>query len=62
MTVERFRLLVAKCPDIVLRGDIAAALAQEVSRTPVAFRRFYDNVVDEIRLAALPGHDARRSL
>ena len=52
MTVQRFTTLTSRIPDTMLRGAIAAALANGVPRTAAEFARFHDDVLDELRRAA----------
>jgi len=54
MTLQDFLDVTADVPDAMLRPAMVAALAAEPARTPEACRRFYDRVVRELSLEALP--------
>ena len=54
MTLRTFLDVTADVPEAMLRPAMVAALAAEPARTPEACRRFYDRVVRELSLEALP--------
>jgi hypothetical protein len=54
MTLQTFLEVTADVPEAMLRPAMVAALAAEPARTPEAYRRFYDRVVRELSLEAIP--------
>ncbi len=54
MTLQTFLEVTADVPEAMLRPAMVAALAAEPARTPEACRRFYDLVLRELSLEALP--------
>ena len=54
MTLQTFLEVTADVPESMLRPAMVAALAAEPARTPEACRRFYDRVLRELSLEALP--------
>jgi hypothetical protein len=54
MTLEQFLNVTAEVPEPVLRSAMVVALSMEPARTPETYRRFYDRVIHELGLDALP--------
>src|SRR5215213_6548879 len=54
MTLKQFLDATAGVPEPILRSAMVVALAVEPARTPEAYRRFYDRVVDGLRLDNVP--------
>jgi hypothetical protein len=50
MTLEQFLNVTAGVPEPMLRSAMVFALSMEPARTPEAYRRFYDRVVQELGL------------
>jgi len=48
MTLKDFLKATSNIPDLDLRRAMTAALSVEPARTPDAYRRFYDRVLEEL--------------
>ena len=49
MTLQRFRMLIARTDEADLRQAITVALMAEGPRSPVSYQRFYARVVEELQ-------------
>jgi hypothetical protein len=58
MNLRQFLEATAGVPEPLLRSAMVVALAVEPARNPEAYRRFYDRVVDGLRLDRVPPADA----